>query len=71
MTFAPTVLKKKTQKKPHSCKNLVDLRKHLDTHSSESAFHCDVPGCGFTSRAACTMKIHHKREHEVMFEVFV
>lgn len=51
----------------YSCKNLVDLRKHLDTHSSESAFHCDVPGCGFTSRAACTMKIHHKREHEGSF----
>ncbi|KAF3840732.1 hypothetical protein F7725_006594 [Dissostichus mawsoni] len=32
----------------YSCKNLVDLRKHLDTHSSEPAFHCDVPGCGFT-----------------------
>ncbi|XP_030009879.1 histone H4 transcription factor [Sphaeramia orbicularis] len=48
----------------YSCKNLIDLRKHLDTHSSEPAFHCDFPGCGFTSRTLCTMKIHHKREHE-------
>ncbi|XP_042354996.1 histone H4 transcription factor isoform X3 [Plectropomus leopardus] len=51
----------------YSCKNLVDLRKHLDTHSSEPAFHCDVPGCGFTSRTLITMKIHHKREHEGKF----
>ncbi|XP_033955046.1 histone H4 transcription factor [Pseudochaenichthys georgianus] len=51
----------------YSCKNLVDLRKHLDTHSSEPAFHCDVPGCGFTSRSFITMKIHHKKEHEGNF----
>ncbi|KAM9332972.1 uncharacterized protein KZ484_018086 isoform 2-T2 [Pholidichthys leucotaenia] len=48
----------------HRCKNLVDLHKHLDSHSSESAFHCEVPGCGFTAPAACTMKFHHKKEHE-------
>lgn len=48
----------------YSCKNQVDLRKHLDTHSSEPAFHCDVPGCGFTSRTLPTMKIHHKKEHQ-------
>lgn len=47
------------------CKNLIDLRKHLNTHSSEPAFHCDIPGCSFTSRALSTMKLHHKREHEV------
>lgn len=47
------------------CKNLIDLRKHLDTHSSEPTFHCDIPGCTFTSRALSTMKLHHKREHEV------
>ncbi|KAM9333364.1 histone H4 transcription factor [Pholidichthys leucotaenia] len=51
----------------HRCKNLVDLRKHLDSHSSESAFHCEVPGCGFTARAACTMKFHHQKEHEGSF----
>ncbi|XP_033996476.1 histone H4 transcription factor [Trematomus bernacchii] len=51
----------------YSCKNLVDLRKHLDTHSSEPAFHCDDPGCGFTSRSFITMKIHHKKEHEGNF----
>lgn len=47
------------------CKNMIDLRKHLDTHSSEPAFRCDVTGCSFTSRALSTMKIHHKRDHEV------
>ncbi|XP_067347964.1 histone H4 transcription factor isoform X2 [Channa argus] len=51
----------------YSCKNLIDLRKHLDTHSSEPAFHCDVPGCGFTSRTLGTIKIHHRREHEGSF----
>lgn len=51
----------------YRCKNLVDLRKHLDTHSSEPAFHCDVPGCGFTSRTHGTLKIHHKRRHEGNF----
>ncbi|XP_041656517.1 histone H4 transcription factor [Cheilinus undulatus] len=51
----------------YSCKNLVDLRKHLDTHSSEPAFRCEVPGCGFTSRTLITMKIHNKREHEGNF----
>lgn len=50
------------------CKNLIDLRKHLDTHSSEPAFHCDIPGCTFTSRALSTMKLHHKREHELKGE---
>lgn len=48
----------------YSCKNQVDLRKHLDSHSSEPAFHCDVPGCDFTSRCLSTLKIHHKREHQ-------
>ncbi|KAM9729519.1 histone H4 transcription factor [Menidia menidia] len=51
----------------YSCKNLIDLRKHLDTHSSDPAFHCDIPGCGFTSRTPGTMKSHHKREHEGSF----
>lgn len=50
---------------PPRCKNLIDLRKHLDTHSSEPTFHCDITGCNFTSRALSTMKLHHKREHEV------
>ncbi|KAM9788849.1 histone H4 transcription factor [Neosynchiropus ocellatus] len=48
----------------YSCKNLIDLRKHLDTHSSEPAFHCDVPDCGFTSRTIGTMKVHQRRQHE-------
>uniref|UniRef100_A0A8C6SYD1 Histone H4 transcription factor n=1 Tax=Neogobius melanostomus TaxID=47308 RepID=A0A8C6SYD1_9GOBI len=48
----------------YSCKNQVDLRKHLDSHSSEPAFHCDVPGCDFTSRSLSTLKIHDKREHQ-------
>ncbi|KAG7486015.1 hypothetical protein JOB18_023192 [Solea senegalensis] len=51
----------------YSCKNLIDLRKHLDSHSSVPAFHCEIPGCGFTSRTQSTMKIHHKREHEGNF----
>ncbi|XP_031176124.1 histone H4 transcription factor [Sander lucioperca] len=51
----------------YSCKNLIDLRKHLDTHSSEPAFHCNVPGCDFSSRNLGTMTIHHKREHEGNF----
>ncbi|KAM9332719.1 histone H4 transcription factor-like [Pholidichthys leucotaenia] len=54
----------------HRCQNLVDLHKHLDSHSSESAFHCEVPGCGFTVPAICTMKFHHKKEHEVILWVF-
>ncbi|TMS14457.1 Histone H4 transcription factor [Larimichthys crocea] len=49
------------------CKNLVDLRKHLDTHSSEPAFHCNATGCSFTSRTLGTMRIHHRREHEGNF----
>ncbi|XP_017287418.1 histone H4 transcription factor isoform X2 [Kryptolebias marmoratus] len=48
----------------YSCKNLIDLRKHLDTHSSDPAFRCDVPGCGFTCRTPGTMKLHHQKEHE-------
>lgn len=48
----------------YSCKNQVDLRKHLDSHSSEPAFHCDVPGCDFTSRSLSTIKVHDKREHQ-------
>uniref|UniRef100_A0A8C8E4H8 Histone H4 transcription factor n=1 Tax=Oryzias sinensis TaxID=183150 RepID=A0A8C8E4H8_9TELE len=51
----------------YSCKNLIDLRKHLDTHSSDPAFRCDFPGCSFTSRNLGTMKIHYKKEHEGTF----
>ncbi|XP_077403163.1 histone H4 transcription factor [Vanacampus margaritifer] len=51
----------------YSCKNLVDLRKHLDSHSSDPAYHCEVSGCGFTSRTLVTMKTHHKKEHEGNF----
>lgn len=48
----------------YSCKNQMDLRKHLDTHRIEPAFRCDVPGCGFTARTLCTMKCHHKKDHQ-------
>lgn len=49
---------------------MFDLRRHLNTHSSEPGFHCEAPGCTFTSRALATMKIHHEREHEVRGRIF-
>lgn len=44
---------------------MSDLHKHLETHSSEPAYHCYIPGCSFTSRSLITMKFHQKKKHEV------
>ena len=48
-----------------SCKNLIDLRKHFDTHSSEPAYHCDFEDCDYTTRSMQSIKSHYKRVHEV------
>lgn len=48
-----------------SCKNLIDLRKHLDTHSSEPAYRCDFADCEYSTRSLYSIKNHYKRVHEV------
>lgn len=48
-----------------SCKNLIDLRKHLETHSSEPAYHCDFVDCDYSTRSLHSIKNHYKRVHEV------
>lgn len=48
-----------------SCKNLIDLRKHLDTHSSEPAYRCDFADCDYSTRSLYSIKNHYKRVHEV------
>lgn len=48
-----------------SCKNLIDLRKHLDTHSSEPAYRCDFTDCDYSTRSLYSIKNHYKRVHEV------
>lgn len=48
-----------------SCKNLIDLRKHFDTHSSEPAYHCDFEDCDYSTRSMQSIKSHYKRVHEV------
>lgn len=48
-----------------SCKNLIDLRKHLDTHSSEPAYRCDFTDCDYSTRSLYSIKNHYKRIHEV------
>lgn len=48
-----------------SCKNLIDLRKHLDTHSKEPAYRCDVDDCSFTARSLSSVKSHYRKVHEV------
>lgn len=48
-----------------SCKNLIDLRKHLDTHSKEPAYHCEFETCSFSARSLCSIKLHHRKVHEV------
>ncbi|KAI5089302.1 histone H4 transcription factor [Silurus meridionalis] len=47
-----------------SCKNLIDLRKHLETHSSEPAYHCDFADCDYSTRSLHSIKNHYKRVHE-------
>ncbi|XP_028664353.1 histone H4 transcription factor [Erpetoichthys calabaricus] len=48
----------------YSCKNMVDLRKHLDTHSSEPGYHCEFAGCDFAARSLFSIKTHFKKVHE-------
>lgn len=48
----------------YSCKNLIDLRKHLDTHSSEPAYRCDFADCEYSTRSLYSIKNHYKRVHE-------
>lgn len=50
---------------PSSCKNLIDLRKHLDTHSKEPAYRCEFESCNFSARSLCSIKLHYKKVHEV------
>lgn len=50
---------------PGSCKNLIDLRKHLHTHSEEPAFRCDFENCTFSARSLCSIKSHCRKVHEV------
>lgn len=50
---------------PFSCKNLIDLRKHLDTHSKEPAYRCEFEACRFTARSLCSIKLHYRKVHEV------
>lgn len=53
---------------PSSCKNLIDLRKHLDTHSKEPAYRCEFEACDFSARSLCSIKLHYKKVHEVRRE---
>ncbi|NXI51784.1 HINFP factor, partial [Chloroceryle aenea] len=48
----------------YSCKNLIDLRKHLDTHSKEPAYRCEFEACSFTARSLCSIKLHYRKVHE-------
>lgn len=48
-----------------SCKNLIDLRKHLDTHSKEPAYSCDFENCTFSARSLYSIKSHYRKVHEV------
>ncbi|MGH0182223.1 UNVERIFIED_CONTAM: hypothetical protein FKN15_008919 [Acipenser sinensis] len=48
----------------YSCKNLIDLRKHLDTHSTVPAYSCEFTDCGFTARSVYSIKSHYKKVHE-------
>ena len=50
---------------PFSCKNLIDLRKHLDTHSKEPTYHCEFEACSFAARSLCSIKLHYRKVHEV------
>lgn len=50
---------------PPRCKNLIDLRKHLDTHSKEPAYRCEFEACSFTARSLCSIKLHYRKVHEV------
>ncbi|XP_007882632.1 histone H4 transcription factor [Callorhinchus milii] len=48
----------------YSCKNLVDLRKHLDTHSEEPTYRCEITGCTFSARSQYSIKSHYRKVHE-------
>ncbi|XP_029614439.1 histone H4 transcription factor-like isoform X3 [Salmo trutta] len=48
----------------YSCKNLIDLCKHLDTHSTEPAYRCGLTNCDYTTRSLHSIKNHYKKVHE-------
>eukprot|EP00079_Xenopus_tropicalis_P027632 XP_012821949.1 PREDICTED: histone H4 transcription factor isoform X1 [Xenopus tropicalis] len=54
----------KCQHCEYSCKNLVDLRRHQDTHSKMPAFCCEYEECTFTARSMSSIKAHHRKFHE-------
>ncbi|KAG8434575.1 hypothetical protein GDO86_012809 [Hymenochirus boettgeri] len=54
----------KCQHCDYSCKNLVDLRRHQDTHSKIPAYCCEYEDCTFTARSLSSIKAHHRKFHE-------
>ena len=72
-TSSPSALKhhmsyRHSTNRPFSCqfcdlkfKSRSDLRRHIDTHSSEPPFRCSL--CGFHSRSVHTFSKHNKEQH--------
>ncbi|KAJ1189888.1 hypothetical protein NDU88_006630 [Pleurodeles waltl] len=48
----------------YSCKNLIDLRRHLDTHSKGPTYYCEFENCDFSARSLASIKVHHRKVHE-------
>lgn len=48
----------------YSCKNVIDLRRHLDTHSEGPTYCCEFENCDFSARSIASIKLHHRKVHE-------
>ncbi|XP_069470480.1 histone H4 transcription factor [Ambystoma mexicanum] len=48
----------------YSCKSLMDLRRHLDTHSKGPAYCCESENCDFSARSQASIKAHFRKVHE-------
>ncbi|KAL2078868.1 hypothetical protein ACEWY4_024612 [Coilia grayii] len=47
----------------YSCKNKIDLQKHVDTHNQEPVYECDYEDCNFAARVMESLQGHIRKAH--------
>lgn len=45
---------------PYRCFLMAELRKHLRTHSNETPYACDYPGCGYACKISSNLRKHRR-----------
>lgn len=47
----------------YSAKTQHDMKQHMNTHCSDSLYHCVEEGCGFSCRSAFGLSKHYRKDH--------